>query len=93
MAEALQYELIGPRLERRVDGQLWAIKDGQARAVRVTRCFPWSAPGRLISLRDERRKRLRIHQRVGDRRPPDQAGHLRRHEQCEVLYRADARRF
>lgn len=49
-------DLIGPRLERRVDGQIWAVHDGQARAVRVTRCFPWSAPSRLISLRDERRR-------------------------------------
>ena len=40
------------RLERRADGQLWATMSGTARAVRVHRCFPWSEPGRFLSLRD-----------------------------------------
>jgi len=41
------------RLERRIDGQLWASPhDGEACAVRVYRCFPWSAPARFVSLRD-----------------------------------------
>ena len=40
------------RLERGSDGQLWARRDGIARAVRVTRCFPWSEPSRYLSLRD-----------------------------------------
>lgn len=44
-----------PRLERRIDGQLWLTTGGQVRAVRVARCFPWSSPGRFISLRDEER--------------------------------------
>lgn len=39
-------------LERRADGQLWATHHGTVRAVSVRRCFPWSEPGRLISLRD-----------------------------------------
>ncbi len=39
------------RLERRVDGRLWALCDGLAQPVKVTRCFPWSEPGRFISLR------------------------------------------
>ncbi len=39
-------------LERRADGQLWAARDGAERAVSVRRCFPWSEPGRLVSLRD-----------------------------------------
>ena len=39
-------------LERRADGQLWATRDGEERTVRVRRCFPWSEPGRLLSLRD-----------------------------------------
>ena len=42
----------GLRLERGSDGQLWARRGGSARAVRVTRCFPWSEPGRYLSLRD-----------------------------------------
>ena len=40
------------RIERRADGQLWAGQNGEACAVRVCRCFPWSAPTRFISLRD-----------------------------------------
>lgn len=40
------------KLERRADGQLWASIDGSERAVRVHRCFPWSEPGRFLSLRD-----------------------------------------
>jgi hypothetical protein len=41
------------RLERRIDGQLWALpQGGEARAVRLCRCFPWSAPARFVSLRD-----------------------------------------
>jgi hypothetical protein len=39
-------------LERRADGQLWATRHGTVRAVSVRRCFPWSEPGRLVSLRD-----------------------------------------
>ena len=40
------------KLERRADGQLWASMNGEERAVRVRRCFPWSEPGRYLSLRD-----------------------------------------
>ena len=38
-----------PALELRADGRLWL--NGQP--VSVRRCFPWSEPGRYISLRDE----------------------------------------
>ena len=41
------------RLERRPDGQIWAQRGSEERAVRVHRCFPWSEPGRFLSLRDE----------------------------------------
>ncbi len=40
------------RLERRTDGQLWAVRGGQERAVRVRRLFPWSEEDRHVSLRD-----------------------------------------
>ena len=46
-------ELAELSLERRPDGQLWAARDGMARPVRVRRCFPWSEPGRFLSLRDD----------------------------------------
>ena len=39
-------------MERRLDGQLRAELDGTRKAVRVHRCFPWSEPGRFLSLRD-----------------------------------------
>jgi len=42
----------GLSLERRDDGQLWARRNGDERAVQVHRCFPWSEPGRFLSLRD-----------------------------------------
>jgi hypothetical protein len=41
------------RLERRADGRLWAVRGDAARAVWVRRCFPWSDPGRFLSLRDD----------------------------------------
>ena len=41
------------RLERRVDGQLWVVRNGRADPVRVYRCFPWSEPERFVSLRDD----------------------------------------
>jgi hypothetical protein len=40
-------------VEHRPDGRLWAIRAGAARPVVVRRCFPWSEPGRYLSLRDE----------------------------------------
>ena len=40
-------------LERRADGRLWAVRGESERAVWVRRCFPWSAPARLLSLRDD----------------------------------------
>ncbi|MFQ5699233.1 MAG: DUF1854 domain-containing protein [Myxococcota bacterium] len=39
-------------LERRADGQLLAVRGTLEVAVRVQRCFPWSEPGRFLSLRD-----------------------------------------
>ncbi len=41
------------RLERRSDGQLWAERGDVSRPVKVTRCFPWTRPGAMISLRDD----------------------------------------
>ena len=39
-------------LEQRADGRLWAVRGDEERAVWVRRCFPWSEPGRYLSLRD-----------------------------------------
>ena len=41
------------RLEWRSDGSLWALRGDEERAVAVRRCFPWSEPGRFLSLRDD----------------------------------------
>lgn len=48
----------GPSLERRCDGQLWLTQNGRESAVRIARCFPWSARNRFVSLRDEDRNEL-----------------------------------
>ena len=40
------------RLERRIDGQLWATRGTQEEPVTIVHCFPWTAPGSFISLRD-----------------------------------------
>jgi hypothetical protein len=40
------------KLERRADGQLWAVRGDRADAVRVRRLFPWSAEHHHVSLRD-----------------------------------------
>ena len=59
--------LLNQRLERRrtelsltrgVDGRLWLRMGDVERAVRVHRCFPWSEPGRFLSLRDTENREL-----------------------------------
>jgi hypothetical protein len=40
-------------VERRTDGRLWVANGGQAVPVKLVRCFPWSAPERYLSLRDD----------------------------------------
>ncbi len=47
-----ELEEIELRLEHRHDGQLWATAGARECPVWVKRCFPWSAPGRFVSLRD-----------------------------------------
>ena len=42
----------GVVLRAGADGRLEAIVDGEAVAVRVRQCFPWSEPRRHLSLRD-----------------------------------------
>jgi len=47
-------------LEHRSDGQLWAIQGENEVAVRVRRAFPWSEPGRFLSLRDHEDKEVAL---------------------------------
>jgi Domain of unknown function (DUF1854) len=42
----------GLRLRWGNDGRLWAIRHEQRQPVTIHRCFPWSAPQRMFSLRD-----------------------------------------
>ena len=53
------------RVEERDDGQLWAERGGEARAVRVRRCFPWSEPTRFVSLIDDEKKEFALVPDVG----------------------------
>ncbi|MDD9968152.1 MAG: DUF1854 domain-containing protein [Myxococcales bacterium] len=41
------------RFARRADGRLWLLGAGREVPVRPVRCFPWSAPGHHVSLRDD----------------------------------------
>jgi hypothetical protein len=50
----------GMILERRADGQLWVRSGSREEPVRVHRCFPWSEPGRFISLRDAQNREVAI---------------------------------
>jgi uncharacterized protein DUF1854 len=56
-------------LERRADGLLWAVRGAEARAVRVRRCFPWSEPGRWLSLRDDDEEEFGLVRELGDLDP------------------------
>lgn len=47
-------------LERRTDGQLWATVGDTEAPVRVHRCFPWSEPGRFLSLRDDEHEEVAL---------------------------------
>ena len=66
-------EKTGLAVERRVDGRLWAIRDGEATPVTPARCFPWSAPMRCLSLRDDEQEEAfdQLHRRpsLGTRQP------------------------
>jgi hypothetical protein len=53
-------------LERRADGRLWATLDDAESPVRVHRCFPWSEPGRFLSLRDDDDEELALVGALGD---------------------------
>jgi len=54
------------RLERRADGRVWAIRGDAERAVWVRRCFPWSEPGRFLSLRDDDEEEFALVADVGE---------------------------
>lgn len=45
-------------LKRGEDGRLWLRTKDAEKVVRVHRCFPWSEPGRFLSLRDAEDREL-----------------------------------
>lgn len=45
---------LGFSVERRRDGRLWVVDSRGETPVELTRCLPWSSPGKYLSLRDER---------------------------------------
>src|SRR6266498_2506077 len=57
------------RLERRADGRVWAIRGDAERAVWVRRCFPWSEPGRFLSLRDDEEEEFALVRDVAELAP------------------------
>ena len=59
----------GLTLERRDDGQLWLEIGGVRHSVRVRRCFPWSEPGRFLSLRDVDDREVVLIERLEDLAP------------------------
>jgi hypothetical protein len=56
-------------LEHRSDGLLWAVRGTEERAVRVRRCFPWSEPGRWLSLRDDDEEEVALVRDPGELAP------------------------
>lgn len=48
------------KLERGIDGQLWYQGEGNAEPVWVTRCFPWSEPGRYVSIRNREEEEVAL---------------------------------
>ena len=60
-------------LEQRADGQLWAIQDGEERAVWVRRSFPWSEPTRFLSLRDSDEEEFALVRDPADLEPSSRA--------------------
>jgi hypothetical protein len=63
------------RLERRNDGQLWAVLAEKETPVWVRRCFPWSAPARFVSLRDRDEEEVALVRDL-DELEPDSRGVL-----------------
>jgi hypothetical protein len=60
-------------LERREDGRLWISSEERETAVRVHRCFPWSEPGRFLSLRDAENREVVMVEDLSDLDPASRA--------------------
>lgn len=60
-------------VERRSDGRLWAVHEGEAVPVQLVRCFPWSAPTRYLSLRTERDDEVALVRELEELEPESRA--------------------
>lgn len=49
-----------PRLRRDENGIVWLQGDNGESRVELHLCFPWSAPGRYLSLRDDNKRELAL---------------------------------
>lgn len=67
--EKPENEEVELRLERRGDGQLWALAGARATPVKVWRCFPWTAPARFVSLRDADEEEVALVRDLGELEP------------------------
>ena len=54
----LPVETASARVRRNKDGQFAVDWDGHGAIIRVVRCFPWTDPGRHISLRDDENREI-----------------------------------
>ena len=59
----------GLELRSAGDGRLLAMVDGEAVAVRLRQCFPWSEPGRHLSLRNEEDEEVALVEDPGELDP------------------------
>ena len=59
----------GLDLWRAQDGQLWLQSGAGPAPVRAVRCFPWSEPGRFISLRDTEDEEVALVSDVSELKP------------------------
>ncbi len=53
MKSTSQPESVGLQLSRLPDGRIEALSAGVRTVVRISVCFPWTAPGTFVSLRDD----------------------------------------
>jgi hypothetical protein len=58
-----------PRLELDAALRLWLARGERRVHVKPVRCFPWSSPSELVSLRDERDREELLVERLGDLDP------------------------
>ena len=69
MTQAQSVAVVELSLWRGEDGQLWAQGAKGPTSVHPVRCFPWSEPGRYVSLRDVDEEEVALVSDVGELKP------------------------